>query len=73
MFPNQFRGSALAVCGLGQWLANFAISSSFPVMAAKLGLTLSYTFYGICAVISYFLVAKLIRETKGKELEEMTG
>jgi len=73
MFPNQFRGSALAVCGLAQWLANFAISSSFPTMAAKLGLTLSYTFYGVCAVISYFLVAKLVRETKGLELEEMPG
>jgi SP family sugar:H+ symporter-like MFS transporter len=73
MFPNQFRGSALAVCGLAQWLANFVISSTFPVMAVRLGLTLSYTFYGVCAVISYFLVAKLIRETKGMELEEMRG
>ena len=73
MFPNQYRGSALAVCGLAQWLANFAISSSFPTMAARLGLTISYTFYGVCAVISYFLVAKLIRETRGRELEQMEG
>src|SRR5690606_4950544 len=26
MFPNQFRGSALAIAGLAQWLANFLIT-----------------------------------------------
>jgi SP family sugar:H+ symporter-like MFS transporter len=73
MFPNQIRGSALAVCGFVQWFSNFLISFSFPVMAAKLGLTISYTFYGACAVISFFLVEKLVRETRGKELEQMEG
>jgi SP family sugar:H+ symporter-like MFS transporter len=73
MFPNQIRGSALAVSGFFQWAANFLISFSFPVMAAKLGLTLSYSFYGVCAVISFFLVRKLVDETKGKELEQMEG
>ncbi|MDG2534063.1 sugar porter family MFS transporter [Sphingomonas sp. HITSZ_GF] len=73
MFPNQIRGSALAVCGLAQWAANFAISLTFPSMAANLGLTVSYTFYGVCAVISFFLVQKFIHETKGKELEAMEG
>lgn len=73
MFPNQIRGSALAVCGFVQWFSNFLISFSFPVMAAKLGLTTSYTFYGVCAVISYFLVQKLVHETRGVELEQMSG
>ncbi|HLO21003.1 MAG TPA: sugar porter family MFS transporter [Sphingomicrobium sp.] len=73
MFPNQIRGSALAVCGFVQWFTNFLVSFSFPVMAAKLGLTISYTFYGVCAVISYFLVQKLVHETRGKELEQMEG
>jgi SP family sugar:H+ symporter-like MFS transporter len=73
MFPNQIRGSALAVSGFVQWFANFLISFSFPVMAAKLGLTLSYTFYGACAAISYFLVQSMVHETRGKELEQMEG
>src|SRR3954451_5921205 len=73
MFPNQIRGSALAVCGFFQWFANFLISFSFPIMAASLGLTLSYSFYGVCAVISFFLVQKLVHETRGKELEHMEG
>lgn len=73
MFPNQIRGSALAVCGFAQWFANYLIAQSFPIMAATLGLAVSYTFYGACAVISFFLVLKFIKETKGKELEAMEG
>jgi SP family sugar:H+ symporter-like MFS transporter len=73
MFPNQIRGSALAVSGFVQWFANFLISFSFPVMAAKLGLTVSYTFYAVGAVISFFLVKSLVHETRGKELEQMEG
>jgi SP family sugar:H+ symporter-like MFS transporter len=42
-------------------------------MAAKLGLTISYTFYAVCAVISFFLVKSLVHETRGKELEQMEG
>ena len=73
MFPNQIRGSALAVSGFVQWFANFLISFSFPVMAAKLGLTISYTFYAVCAVISFFLVKSFVHETRGMELELMEG
>jgi SP family sugar:H+ symporter-like MFS transporter len=73
MFPNQIRGSALAVAGFFQWFANYLIAQSFPIMAAGIGLAASYTFYGICAVISLFLVQRFIHETKGKELEAMEG
>jgi SP family sugar:H+ symporter-like MFS transporter len=73
MFPNQIRGSALAVCGFAQWFANYLIAQSFPVMAAKFGLTPTYTFYAVSALISFFLVKKFIHETKGKELEAMEG
>ena len=73
MFPNQIRGSALAVCGFAQWFANYLIAQSFPIIAAGIGLAASYTFYGVCAVISFFLVQRFITETKGRELEEMVG
>jgi len=72
MFPNQMRGSALAVAGFAQWIANFAISFSFPIMK-KISLPATYGFYAACALVSYFLVQKLIQETRGKELEAMEG
>ncbi len=73
MFPNQMRGSALAVAGLAQWGANYLVVQSFPGMAESLGLAGTYLLYTVAAVISIFLVQKFIRETKGKELEEMQG
>ena len=73
MFPNQIRGSALAVSGFAQWAANFAISVSFPVMATSLGLSVTYSFYALSAALSFFFVRALIVETKGRELEEMRG
>jgi SP family sugar:H+ symporter-like MFS transporter len=75
MFPNQMRGSALAVCGLAQWGANYAVVQTFPMMSAPggLGLAGTYLLYTISAVISIFLVRSFINETKGKELEEMEG
>jgi SP family sugar:H+ symporter-like MFS transporter len=72
MFPNQMRGSALAVCGFAQWIANFAISVSFPALAA-ISLPMTYGFYAVSAVVSFFLVQKLIKETRGTELENMVG
>ncbi len=73
MFPNQIRGSALAVAGFFQWFANYLIAQTFPLMATGIGLAASYSFYAVCAVISFFLVQRFIAETKGKELEEMEG
>ncbi|SEN10193.1 MFS transporter, SP family, sugar:H+ symporter [Sphingomonas gellani] len=73
MFPNQLRGSALAVCGFAQWFSNYLIAQSFPIMLGSIGLAASYTFYGVCAAISFFLVQRFIHETKGKELEAMQG
>ncbi|TIX50962.1 sugar porter family MFS transporter [Alteraurantiacibacter aquimixticola] len=73
MFPNQMRGSALAVAGLAQWGANYLVVQSFPSMASGLGLAPVYAMYTAAAVISIFLVKTLIKETKGKELEEMEG
>lgn len=73
MFPNQMRGSALAVAGLAQWGANYLVVQSFPAMASGLGLATTYALYTIAAFVSFFLVRSLITETKGKELEEMVG
>lgn len=73
MFPNQIRGSGLAVAGFAQWMANFAISVSFPAMAAGLGLPVTYGFYALSALISFFFVQKMVRETRGAELEDMQG
>ncbi|WP_298463650.1 sugar porter family MFS transporter [uncultured Erythrobacter sp.] len=73
MFPNQIRGSGLAVSGFAQWTANFLIIMSFPWLLTNIGLPVTYGFYAAAAVISVFFVAKMVRETAGRELEAMEG
>jgi len=71
MFNNRIRGAALALGGLSQWISNFAISASFPVLLAKIGLGGAYGIYSFFAFVSIFFVLKKVTETKGKELEDM--
>jgi MFS transporter, SP family, sugar:H+ symporter len=73
MFPNQIRGSGLAVSGAAQWTANFVISVSFPALAKSIGLPITYGFYTVCACLSVLFVLKMVHETRGRELEEMVG
>ena len=73
MFPNQIRGSGLAVSGFAQWMANFGITMTFPIMLATIGLTGAYGFYAASAAVSVIFVWAMVRETKGVELEDMQG
>lgn len=73
MFPNQIRGSGLAIAGFAQWIANAAISVSFPALAVSPGLVLTYTGYALFAAISFVFVRAMVHETKGRELEDMVG
>ncbi len=73
MFPNQIRGSGLAVAGAAQWITNFLVSVSFPWMAKSIGLSLTYGSYATCALLSIVFVLRSIRETRGTELEDMRG
>lgn len=70
MFNNRIRGTALGIAAAAQWLANFAISTTFPAMA-EVGLSFAYGFYTTCALLSFLFVAKFVPETKGRQLEDM--
>ncbi|HDS1556468.1 sugar porter family MFS transporter [Stenotrophomonas maltophilia] len=73
MFPNQIRGSALAVAGAAQWTSNFAVTVTFPMLLAAAGLAATYSIYLVAAVVSVVFVLRHVHETKGKELEQMEG
>lgn len=73
MFPNQIRGTGLAVSGLAQWLSNFGITITFPILLASIGLAGAYGLYTAGAVLSIFFVVKMVHETRGVELEDMQG
>jgi SP family sugar:H+ symporter-like MFS transporter len=69
-FPNRMRAAALSVAASAQWIANWAISTSFPGLK-NAGLGVAYGIYAGFALLSFIFVRKLITETKGHELEAM--
>ncbi|HEX7858655.1 MAG TPA: sugar porter family MFS transporter [Sphingobium sp.] len=73
MFPNQIRGSGLAVSGFAQWIANAVVSVSFPSLVVSPGLAVTYVGYAVFAGLSFFFVRSLVHETRGRELEDMQG
>ncbi|MCX4765262.1 sugar porter family MFS transporter [Streptomyces sp. NBC_01275] len=70
MFPNRIRAAALGVAASAQWLANWAITASFPSLA-DWNLSATYAIYTVFAALSIPFVLKFVKETKGKALEEM--
>ncbi|GAA2492540.1 sugar porter family MFS transporter [Streptomyces thermolineatus] len=70
MFPNRIRAAALGVAAAAQWIANWAITVTFPSLS-EWNLSGAYWMYAAFAVLSFFFVLKYVPETKGKALEEM--
>jgi MFS transporter, SP family, sugar:H+ symporter len=72
MFSNRFRGAALALAGLVQWVSNFLITITFPILLTTIGLGVSYGIYAAFGIVAYFVVRKYVTETKGKTLEQIS-
>jgi len=71
MFNNRIRAVALGTCAMMNWVANFAISTTFPGLLSRSGAGTAYGLYATAAAISFFLVMFFVKETRNKELEEM--
>ncbi|MET7477598.1 sugar porter family MFS transporter [Streptomyces sp. NPDC005648] len=70
MFPNRIRAAALGVAASAQWIANWAITASFPSLS-DWNLSATYVIYTVFAALSVPFVLRFVKETKGKALEEM--
>ena len=78
IFPNTIRGAAMAIAVAFQWIFNFIVSSTFVPMynmhlGDKFGHMFVYALYGIICVVAAIFVYRLVPETKGKTLEQMSA
>ena len=81
LFPNTIRSQATAIAVAFQWIFNFIVSSTFvPMYNMKLGAMgenfghfFAYALYGVICIIAAVFVWRLVPETKGKTLEDMTA
>lgn len=81
IFPNTIRSAAVAIAVAFQWIFNFIVSSTFvPMynmslgsMGDKFGHMFAYALYGLICIVAAWFVYRLVPETKGKTLEDMTA
>lgn len=71
IFPNTIRGGATAIAVAFQWIFNFIVSSTFVPMY-NMSHSFTYTLYGLICIFAAVFVWRLVPETKGKTLEDMT-
>lgn len=77
IFPNKIRGKAMAIAVAAQWISNYLVSWTFPMMdknsylLEKFNHGFAYWIYAVMGLIAMIIVWKFVPETKGKTLEEM--
>lgn len=79
IFPNSIRSSAMALAVATQWISNYLVSLTFPILdnhptlVATFNHGFAYWVYGGMAILAAWFMWKWVPETKGKTLEELEG
>jgi SP family xylose:H+ symportor-like MFS transporter len=77
IFPNQIRGKAMAIAVAAQWIANYLVSWSFPILDKNPWLVdhfnhgFAYWIYGVMGILAAIFMGTVVPETKGRSLEQM--
>ncbi len=78
IFPTAVRGRALGLAAFFLWMADYAITQTFPIMDAKgswfvqqFKHAFPFYLYGAFCVVLVLLVLLFVPETKGKSLEDI--
>jgi SP family xylose:H+ symportor-like MFS transporter len=77
IFPNQIRGKAMAVAVAAQWIANYLVSWTFPMLdgnptlASHFNHGFAYWIYGVMSILAALFVWKFVPEIKKRTLEQM--
>lgn len=71
IFPTRLRGSAMAVATVILWIADFAVTLTFPVISDRLNESTAFWMYAAMCAVDFVFIWAVLPETKGKTLEEI--
>ena len=69
VFPLSIRGRAMSICTVSNFVFNFLVVSSFPVLLNRVGGVLTFWGFGIVSLLCIIFVYFFVPETKGISLE----
>lgn len=71
IFPTTIRGRATAIASVALWLADYLVSQFFPILLGKTGPSMTFYIFAFLGLVAFFFSLTVVRETKGKTLEEI--
>ena len=71
IFPIKVRGAAMGLATLALWLADFAVTLTFPVISDRFHPSSAFWLYAAMCAADLLFMWKFLPETKGRSLEEI--
>jgi SP family sugar porter-like MFS transporter len=71
IFPNKFRGTAMAISTFALWTGNTMLAFFFPIINDSIQISGSFFLFACICVLGLLFIVLRVRETKGKSLEEI--
>jgi len=71
LYPLKYRGLAIGVIAFVNSLISSLVQLIFPWELSNFGNALTFFIFGIIALVGFFIMIKIVPETKGKSLEEL--
>ena len=71
LYPIKYRGLAIGVIAFINSLISSLVQLIFPWELSNLGNALTFFIFGSISLIGFFVLLKILPETKGKSLEEL--
>ncbi|MBT7815187.1 MAG: MFS transporter, partial [Polaribacter sp.] len=71
LYPLKYRGLAIGIIAFINSLISSLVQLVFPWELSNLGNALTFFIFGIIALVGFFVLVKILPETKGKSLEEL--
>ena len=71
LYPIRYRGIAIGIIAFVNSFISSAVQLVFPWELSNLGNYVTFFIFGAIAVAGFFVLLKILPETKGKSLEEL--
>ncbi|MDC1516619.1 sugar porter family MFS transporter [Cyclobacteriaceae bacterium] len=71
LYPIKYRGIAIGIVAFINSFISSAVQLVFPWELSNLGNAMSFFIFGAIALVGFFVLLKILPETKGKSLEEL--